>query len=285
MNEFQFKPEIAERYGVNEAIFLHSLSFWLMKNRSNRKNFHDGRYWSYDTYKAIAERFPFWTVRQVERIVASCETQGAILVGNYNIDKTDRTKWYTLAGDAEVEYLPKTVCSNSPDGVMTEPQGIDGNTPNGEMGVEPPLPFTQTVKSIKETVTTGTKPPISPKGEGERKKKDFPQDVRGLLNEYVGNDRDLADAMKAFMAVRSELGAKQTARAVTGFLGELDTISGGVREMKIAILRQSEKRMWKFVFPIKDEKSIAQPGGQTPAALPRVSHIELRDGEEVVVFD
>ncbi|MEG1858483.1 MAG: hypothetical protein RR216_07045, partial [Pseudoflavonifractor sp.] len=81
MNEFQFKPEIAEKYGVNEAIFLHSLSFWVIKNWSNNQNCHNGKYWSYDTYRDIAKRFPFWTARQVERIVASCEAQGAILVG------------------------------------------------------------------------------------------------------------------------------------------------------------------------------------------------------------
>lgn len=167
-NEFHFRPEVAELYGVNEAIYLHSLSFWLDKNRSNRMHFHNGRYWSYDTHKAIAARFSFWTVRQIERIVASCEMQGAILVDNFNTDKTNRTKWYTLAGDAEKIYLPETVVSNPPDGGITGPQEIDGNLPDGEMGKKDSAPFTQTGNCIKETVTrTGSIPPKSPKGDGD----------------------------------------------------------------------------------------------------------------------
>ena len=127
MNEFQFKPEIAVLYGVNEAIFLHSLSFYILKNRSNERNYHGGRYWSYDTYKALAQRFPFWSARQIERIVANCKAQGAILVGNFNEDKTDRTKWYTLAGKAEEIYFPETVECIPPDGEMVVPQGFEAD--------------------------------------------------------------------------------------------------------------------------------------------------------------
>lgn len=170
MNEFQFKPEVAELYGVNEAIFLHSLSFWLIKNWSNGSNFHEGRYWSYDTYKDIAKRFPFWTPRQIERIVANCEEKGAILVDNFNEDKTVRTKWYTLAGAAESIYFPKSVECNSPSSELAAPQAVepDGEdtppiSPNSELqNTEMDAPICQTVNRIKETVTNQLVSPYKP---------------------------------------------------------------------------------------------------------------------------
>ncbi|HWS43325.1 MAG TPA: hypothetical protein VN421_09610 [Pseudoflavonifractor sp.] len=291
MNEYHFNVDAAQRYGVDEAIFLHSLSFWLEKNRANRKHFHEGRYWTYNTQDAFVEMFPFWSRRQIGRIIGSCETQGAILSGNFNEDKSDRTKWYSMTDDAERFYVTKTVQCIAPNGEMVAPQGLKENAstkapsivPNGT--TEPYDALHQTVKCNKETDGyTDSNTPLPP-NEEHGWKKGLPQEVKNILNTYVGKDKELAAAMLAFMAVRSELGAKQTVRAVNGFLGELDELSGGVREMKIAILRQSEKRMWKFVFPLKDELSTAPAGGQAPAAPPRASHIEVRDGEEVVVFD
>lgn len=277
MNEYQFKPEIAILYGVNEAIFLHSLSFWLAKNRSNRINFHDGRYWSYDTYKAIAERFPFWTVRQVERIISNCKEQGAILVGNYNEDKTDRTKWYTLAGEAEDIYFPKTVECIPPNGEMHVPQGIEADTvrdepipPNGEMQfTEAGDPFHQTVDCIKGTVTNqlSNTPHKPPKG-GRRKGTGLSDKARAMLNEYVAGDQELTEAMVALMEMR-ELSpkAKNTDRAVKMLLAELDELSGGEREAKLKIIKQSVLSGWAGVFPLK---------GGTAAPLKRkeVRHVE-----------
>lgn len=276
MNEYQFKPEIAELYGVNEAIFLHSLSFWLTKNWSNERNFHDGRYWSYDTYKDIAKRFPFWTVRQIERIIASCKEQGAILVGIYNEDKTDRTKWYTMAGEAEAIYFPKTVECIPPNGEMTVPQGIEGSEeaappipPNGEMqSTESGDPFHQTVDCNKETVTYQVKnTPLPPKG-GRRRKAGLSAETRAMLNEYVAGDRELTEAMVALMELR-ELSpkAKNTDRAVKMLLTELDELSGGDRGVKLKIIKQSVLNGWAGVFPLKG-------GRAAPTKRKEVRHVE-----------
>jgi hypothetical protein len=43
--------------------------------------------------------FPFWTTKQIRRIISSLEEQGAIVTGNYNTSTYDRTSWYAM-GDS-----------------------------------------------------------------------------------------------------------------------------------------------------------------------------------------
>ena len=63
--EFHFNAELAQKYGVDGAIFLHCMAFWVAKNRAYGRHFHEGRYWTYNTLEALAKMFPFWTRRQV----------------------------------------------------------------------------------------------------------------------------------------------------------------------------------------------------------------------------
>ena len=41
--EFHFNAELAKQYGVDGAIFLHCMAFWVAKNRANGRHYHEGR--------------------------------------------------------------------------------------------------------------------------------------------------------------------------------------------------------------------------------------------------
>lgn len=94
---YQFETDIAELYGVDEAIMIANLQFWIRKNEANGKHFHDGRYWTYNSIEAFTKLFPFWTARQVRRVLKSLEDKGVIITGNYNTSAYDRTTWYAFA--------------------------------------------------------------------------------------------------------------------------------------------------------------------------------------------
>lgn len=96
---YSFQAEIASKYGIDEAILIENLAFWIKKNIANKKYFFEGRYWTYNSRKAFAELFPFWTERQIRRILKSLETKGAIYTGNFNKLNFDRTTWYVLDDD------------------------------------------------------------------------------------------------------------------------------------------------------------------------------------------
>jgi len=93
---FTFATEDANRYGVDGAIMLHHIRYWVAKNEANDRNFHDERYWTYNSQSAFAKLFPFWTARKIGRLLTKLEEEGAIVSGNFNDKRYDRTKWFTL---------------------------------------------------------------------------------------------------------------------------------------------------------------------------------------------
>lgn len=80
-----------------------------------------------------------------------------------------------------------------------------------------------------------------------------------MLNAYVAGDPELAEAMQGLMEIRLAPRSKavNTPKAIKLLLTELDKLSGGRREEKLQILRQSVSASWIGVFPIR-----GQPRGQ-----------------------
>jgi len=83
----RFNPTIAKELGVDEAIMFSNIRFWVEKNKANEKHKHNGDYWTYNSMKAFAKLFPFWTKKQVRRILNNLEEAGYIKTGNYNKQK------------------------------------------------------------------------------------------------------------------------------------------------------------------------------------------------------
>lgn len=97
----QFDIAVAQKHGTNAAILLHNIILWIRHNKSNRKNFHDGRTWTYNSVKAWAEQFPYMTKKQVRTALDVLRDAGVILTGNYNEKANDKTLWYALADEGK----------------------------------------------------------------------------------------------------------------------------------------------------------------------------------------
>jgi hypothetical protein len=87
----QILPSLAKVIGLNEAIILQQIHYWL--NPKHNQNFFDGRYWVYNTYEQWQEQFPFWSKRTIERTISNLEKIGVVRscegksrVKNYTID-------------------------------------------------------------------------------------------------------------------------------------------------------------------------------------------------------
>lgn len=98
--EHHFNIEDASKYGIGEAVILYNIRYWLTKNKANRKHLHDGRVWTYNSYEAFAELFPYLTTKQIRTRLDSLEKNGILITGNYNTYKPDRTKWYSINEEA-----------------------------------------------------------------------------------------------------------------------------------------------------------------------------------------
>ena len=91
-----FEVEIAERYGVNAAIFLEHLRFWIHKNTSNKseEHFREGRWWTWNSTSALTKIFPYWTPRQIRTIIEKLEASGVIVTEK--LGGNDRSTWYAF---------------------------------------------------------------------------------------------------------------------------------------------------------------------------------------------
>lgn len=101
MKFHSFDTREAQKYGVHAALLLHSLRFWIEKNRASNKNYIEGNWWTYNTAKAWAALFPYLTARQVRTALKKLEKCGVLEVANHNKSKYDRTLWYALTENRE----------------------------------------------------------------------------------------------------------------------------------------------------------------------------------------
>ena len=147
-------PHLATIIGLNEAIILQQLHFWLRTNPHER----DGRKWSYNSYSSWQNQFPFWSISTIKRTIGKLEENGLIITGNYNKVKIDRTKWYAINYDV----LEKLKEDNYLEDKNDTPNGADCTDQGGTL--TKPIPET-----ISETPTETTKDkdlPASPKETG-----------------------------------------------------------------------------------------------------------------------
>lgn len=125
-----FSVEIAQKYGIEEAIILENIYFWILKNKANKKHEKDGQTWTYNTQVAFTKLFPYMNRSKIQRVMAKLEKEGLINKGNYNVAKYDKTTWYSLTPYGSTLFKLNT-------------RMLDMN--NGTFENEQPIPYINTV--------------------------------------------------------------------------------------------------------------------------------------------
>lgn len=86
-------PSLAKLIGLNEAIVLQQLHYWLKKS----KHVIDDVPWVYNTLAEWNEQFPFLSKNTVQRTLDSLKKMGLVeATDKLNKKLSDRTLWYTI---------------------------------------------------------------------------------------------------------------------------------------------------------------------------------------------
>ena len=192
-------------YGPEEAIMLTNIEFWIKKNEANGKHFHDGRYWTYNSLEAFTQIFPFWSVKQIRRILKSLIDQGAIVTGSYNQSVYDHTTWYALS-----DSYAKKGKHGVPEDESRISQMSSQIRPNGKIITDSVY---NNIKPITQIKNTDKKPDIFT-AQTRAKNEDFYQ---GLLDLGVK-----PETAKDWLAVRKAKRAVNTAVALAGIRREVE---------------------------------------------------------------
>ncbi len=92
----QVLPTLATWVGLNEAMFLQQLHYWMNNNKIGKVV--DEVKWIRNTIDEWQEsNFPFWDIGVIKRTIKNLEKDG-LLLSNSQLNKMniDRTKWYTI---------------------------------------------------------------------------------------------------------------------------------------------------------------------------------------------
>ena len=214
-----FDTDVAQKYGINAAIILQNIAFWVKQNEANGTNFYDGNYWTFNSNRAYQELFPYMST------------------GNYNKLAYDRTLWYALT--------QKGKCI-SHFGGMEFPETANGLPQNGE-----PIPDINA--NITPDVTSGKKE------ERKKNSFDSIIDQYlypdGMSARFKDCD-ERRELLQEWLKVRKAKRAAMTDRAIQMNIDKLDKLAHESRMSVVEYLSEVIRRGWAAFYAIKNTQSI-----------------------------
>ncbi|BCT18507.1 TPA: conserved phage C-terminal domain-containing protein [Enterobacter asburiae] len=123
-------PDLAYSIGLNEAIALQQVNYWLKETTSGLER--DGVRWIYNTNEQWLEQFPFWSESTLKRTFTRLKNLGVLKVEQLNKSQRDMTNYYTI--NYESELLDEVKVTKSKSSKCTIPSGQ--NEPMEEVKVE-----------------------------------------------------------------------------------------------------------------------------------------------------
>jgi DNA-binding Lrp family transcriptional regulator len=85
-------PSLALKLGLNEAIFLQQLHYWILRSKSVYLN----KRWIYKTTKEWHKELPFLSVRTIERVIHKLKEKNLIVSKKLSSDRDNHTSYYTI---------------------------------------------------------------------------------------------------------------------------------------------------------------------------------------------
>ena len=73
-------PTLAEKIGINEAILLQQIHYWLKTSGHE----HDGKKWIYNTYEDWKKQLRWCSTSTIKRAVLELERKNLLIAGNFN---------------------------------------------------------------------------------------------------------------------------------------------------------------------------------------------------------
>ncbi|MHC0026916.1 conserved phage C-terminal domain-containing protein [Enterobacter vonholyi] len=112
-------PDLAYSIGLNEAIALQQVNYWLKETTSGLER--DGVRWIYNTNEQWLEQFPFWSESTLKRTFTRLKNLGVLKVEQLNKSQRDMTNYYTI--NYESELLDEVKVTKSKSSNCTLPSG------------------------------------------------------------------------------------------------------------------------------------------------------------------
>lgn len=142
-------PDLAYSIGLNEAIALQQVNYWLKETTSGLER--DGVRWIYNTTEQWLEQFPFWSESTLKRTFTRLKSLGVLKIEQLNKSQRDMTNYYTINYESELLDEVKVTKSN----------GSKRAAPSGQNDTMEEVNVKRSTRS-KRTALIGSKRPDDP---------------------------------------------------------------------------------------------------------------------------
>ncbi|EBY0801670.1 TPA: conserved phage C-terminal domain-containing protein [Citrobacter freundii] len=133
-------PDLAYSIGLNEAIALQQINYWLKETNSGMES--DGVRWIYNTTEQWLEQFPFWSESTLKRTFTRLKTLGVLKIEQLNKSQRDMTNFYTINYESELLDEVK----------VTESKRSKCATPSGQNDTMEEVKVTRSIRSKRTDV-------------------------------------------------------------------------------------------------------------------------------------
>lgn len=290
MDMFMGRMDIAVEHGADVAIFVHNLVYWVEKNAANGKHFHDGRFWTYNSIKALCEMYPLWSASQIRTITQKAEKAGLIVTGNYNAKPMDRTMWYSPSDEVlrlyGLEKYTTPICEKS----QMDLSEIANPFAKNSKAIPRSIPSIYQDTPCSPPEGDGPQSAEKPKGKRGRKAKAVPEWEPERFEKFwqaYPRDEDRAKAVEQWDALPKDKALMASHGGDEKKL--LDEIALGLKRHLACPDWKAEIGIPYAFRWLRDRRwtEKAKTGGQAAPmpTPPRRSHTEIINGEEVTIFE
>jgi len=103
----QVLPSLAVAIGLDEAIILQQLHYWLSNPKVGKVI--NGKKWVYNSYTEWRDNFPFWSESTIQRAFLNLVKLGLVITEQLNKQNYDRTNYYRIDYDKLEELANESI--------------------------------------------------------------------------------------------------------------------------------------------------------------------------------
>lgn len=247
--------ELATVIGLNEAIILQQIQYWIKKSEHR----FDGKIWIYNSVSQWKKQFPFWSESTIDRTLKSLNKLGLLFIGNYNRDRRDRTKWYSINYSQLDNIMKNAFSQNDECNLSNCCNAISQDDPMQDVNLTKPLPKTTTEITTKNTTNI-----IADKPQQKKRACQIPDDFDPMT---VKPKNVSIDVWKNWIDYRNSLGKKLQPQS---WLKQSQMLEAQANPE--LIINQSIMNGWQGLFPLKNNAAVCNHSSDT-------SWINNLDGE------
>ena len=202
--------------------------------------------------------------RRVVELIGMLRDSGFIKVIFKQEGKRERRYIYCGMFPDRVDAAPE---DSVPDGCEeSQGGGAEDSMPPCEKPHPPMREIRFPIKVEKQIEKQSENTPKAPQGAAKRKSQfELEEKAKPILRVYCGEDQELAQALADLIDIRTRKKAINSQRAIVTLLNELDRLSGGRREDKLLLIRQSVTNSWKSIFPLRGNSGRGERNERTGA--------------------